>query len=411
MQAQIQNICVLGATGSIGGSTLDLIARHPESMRAFALTAHSSVDKLFDLCVRFQPEVVVVTDDVCKNIFAEKLKSSDLQIELLTDKEALSQLVSLGEIDTVVTGIVGAAGLLATLAAVRAGKRVLIANKEPLVMTGDLIMSEAQRCQADIIPLDSEHNAMFQCLPAHYLAARLSPEAAGVSRFILTGSGGPFRTMPTEKLTNVTPAQACAHPKWDMGAKISVDSATMMNKGLEYIETSKLFNADSSHIEVVVHPQSIVHSMVEFVDGSVIAQLGSPDMRVPIANALSWPKRIASGVARLDFSQVGRLDFEAPDLQRFPCLGLAMRVAEQGGCAPAVLNAANEIAVDAFLQGRCSFLDISEAVEEALQTDFESTSTDLEAVLAADKSARETTRRFLADRKLNDTTAVVKARL
>jgi 1-deoxy-D-xylulose-5-phosphate reductoisomerase len=370
------NLAVLGATGSIGASTLEVVGAHPDRYRVFALTAHASSDSLFNLCARCRPRFAVLSG-VSPNTNLES-KFKDIGSELLFGRAALEQVVTDSDCDAVMAAIVGAAGLPSTLAAARAGKRVLLANKEALVMAGPLVMRVARECGAQLLPVDSEHNAVFQCFS----------DRKSVRKIILTASGGPFRSMPMEKLDAVTPDQACAHPNWVMGRKISVDSATMMNKGLEVIEARWLFDVPAERIEVVIHPQSIVHSLVEYVDGSVIAQLSNPDMRVPIANALAHPERIGSGARPLDLTTMKNLSFERPDHQRFPCLQLAYDALRAGGTAPAVLNAANEIAVEAFLAGRLPFTAIPRVIEGTLRSCVTTEAESLSRILEADALAR-----------------------
>ena len=382
--ASVRNIAVLGATGSIGGSALDVIARHPERLRVSVLAAGSQVDALVALCVVHRPEHAVIAEQRYYGTLRDGLKMAGLATKPHAGAEALDELAASDACDTVVAAIVGAAGLSSTLAAARAGKRLLLANKEALVLAGELLMSAARGADAEIIPIDSEHNAIFQCL-------RSRQTQGDVRRILLTASGGPFRGRSRDSLAAVTPAQAVAHPKWSMGPKISVDSATLMNKGLELIEAHHLFAVPGEKLGVLVHPQSLVHSMVEFVDGSTLAQLGLPDMRTSLAVGLGWPQRIESGVAGLDLLAHGRLDFEAPDLQAFPCLRLAWQALEAGGTAPAVLNAANEIAVSAFLQGRIGFLAIPALVEDALAALPAAPADTLDALLAADAQARSIT--------------------
>ncbi len=382
-----KGVTVLGATGSIGMNTLNVIAMHPSRYRVVALTGNTQVERLFDQCRRFMPERAVMFDSSAARQLREHIQAADLPIEVFSGADGLNQAASLPQTDIVVAAIVGAAGLLPTLTAVRAGKRVLLANKEPLVMSGRLFMQEAQRAGSELLPIDSEHNAIFQCLPA---LAPADFAKIGVRKILLTCSGGPFRSAPLERLQQVTPEQACAHPNWVMGRKISVDSATLMNKGLELIEACRLFDATPDQIEVVIHPQSVIHSMVEYIDGSVLAQLSNPDMRTPIAHALAWPERIESGVASLDLSAIGRLEFAAPDLARFPCLRLAYDAARLGGTAPAILNAANEIAVQAFLDRRIAFLAIPKVIEATLSAVSVSQNMQLDAILAEDMRARET---------------------
>jgi len=359
----VKGITVLGATGSIGVSTLDVIARHPDLYRVVALTANSNVEDLFQQCQQFHPDYAVMADEQRAKDLACRLKARASNVQVLSGIEGLEEVSRLPEVDYVMAAIVGAAGLLPALSAVRAGKRLLLANKEALVVSGQLFMDEAEQYGAEILPIDSEHNAIFQCMPADY---RRGLTDVGVRRILLTASGGPFRNMPAEDLVRVTPEQACAHPNWSMGQKISVDSATMMNKGLEVIEACWLFHTRPDKIKVVLHPQSVIHSMVEYADGSVLAQMGNPDMRTPIAHALAWPERIESGVSSLDLFEIARLDFEAPDCRRFPCLSLAYQAIEQSGSAPAILNAANEIAVAAFLNRRVNFTAIPKIVESTL---------------------------------------------
>jgi 1-deoxy-D-xylulose-5-phosphate reductoisomerase len=356
-------VTVLGSTGSIGVSTLDVLARHPDRFRVVALTANSDVETMLAQCRRFRPGLVAMADPQAALVLRERLAGVQGAPEVLAGVEGLAQAATLPEAQVVMAAIVGAAGLVPTLAAAQAGKRLLLANKEALVVAGALLMEAVARSGAVLLPIDSEHNAIFQCLPPGFAdgLARV-----GVERILLTASGGPFLNTPREALAAVTPEQACAHPNWDMGRKISVDSATMMNKGLELIEACWLFGTGPERVQVVVHRQSVIHSLVQYVDGSVLAQLGNPDMRTPIAHALGWPERLISGVLPLDLFAVGRLDFEPPDLGRFPCLGLAIAAAASGGTAPAVLNAANEVAVAAFLGGRIGFMGIADVVEETL---------------------------------------------
>ncbi len=381
-----QGLTVLGATGSIGTSTLDVVSRHPDRFRVIALTGHSRLDVLAEQCRRFRPRFAVVASAADARLLGEKLRLQGLETEVLHGPHSLEAVARLPEVDTVMAAIVGAAGLPANLAAVRAGKRVLLANKESLVMAGPLFMAEVSRSGATLLPIDSEHNAIFQSLPMGFSG---DMKGSGVRRIILTASGGPFRQASRDRLALVTPDEACAHPNWVMGRKISVDSATMMNKGLEVIEAHWLFGASSDRIAVVIHPQSVVHSMVEYEDGSVIAQLGNPDMRTPIAHALGYPERIAAGVGSLDLCAIGTLGFEAPDVERFPCLALAYRALAEGDNAPAVLNAANEVAVAAFLAGRLPFLGIPDVIARTLDATPLGPIPDLAAVLDADRRARE----------------------
>jgi len=381
-----RQVAILGATGSIGTSALDVIARHPEQMRASVLAAGSNVDALLALCRTHRPDHAAIADPTLFERLRDGLADAGLATEAHAGHAAIETLAASAACDTVVAAIVGAAGLASTLAAARAGKRLLLANKESLVLAGTLLTREAAAAGAEIIPIDSEHNAIFQCL-----RSRDASLDAGVRRIILTASGGPFRGRSRAALETVTVAQAVAHPKWSMGPKISVDSATLMNKGLEVIEAHHLFNVPGSRIDVLVHPQSLVHSLVEFIDGSTLAQMGLPDMRTTLAVGLGWPRRIESGVAGLDLLSHGRLDFEAPDLDAFPCLRLAWQAMDAGGTAPAILNAANEEAVSAFLQGRIGFLSIPALVEHALSTLPHAAADTLEALLAADAQARHTT--------------------
>ncbi|HHO67744.1 MAG TPA: 1-deoxy-D-xylulose-5-phosphate reductoisomerase [Gammaproteobacteria bacterium] len=379
-------ITLLGSTGSIGVSTLDVIGRHPGRYRVVALTANADVDGLLAQCLAHRPRYAVMADAAAADRLRGRLAVEAPDIEVLDGEDSLVRVAQLDEVGCVMAGIVGAAGLLPTLAAARAGKRVLLANKEALVMAGQLFMDEVRRSGAVLLPVDSEHNAVFQCLPAGFLPGQAAPE--GVEQILLTASGGPFRTLPLEQLATVTAEQACAHPNWDMGRKISVDSATMMNKGLEVIEACWLFGLPDSRIQVVLHPQSVVHSLVQYRDGSVLAELGNPDMRTPIAHALAWPQRIGSGVGLLDLFAVGRLDFEPPDLDRFPCLALAGRAWRAGGTAPALLNAANEVAVQAFLDGELAFTGIAGVIAAVLDRCPVRDAGSLEAILAADAEAR-----------------------
>lgn len=378
-------LTILGATGSIGVSTLDVVARHPERFEVVALTGYSQVEVLAAQCRQFRPAYAVVGAAADAQRLARMLRDAGLATEVLHGAQALVQVASLPEVDAVMAAIVGAAGLPPTLAAARAGKRVLLANKEALVMAGAVFMGEARRAGALLLPIDSEHNAVFQSMPHNYAG---DMARGAVRRILLTASGGPFRTTPLAALTAVTPEQAVAHPNWVMGRKISVDSATMMNKGLEVIEAHWLFNAPADRIEVVIHPQSVIHSLVDYADGSVLAQLGNPDMRTPIAHALAWPERIDSGVAPLDLFAVAQLNFERPDLARFPCLDLAYRALRAEGNAAAVLNAANEVAVGAFLDRRLSFLGIADLIAATLDAVPQAAVPDLAAVLEADRQGR-----------------------
>lgn len=387
----MQRITILGATGSIGESTLDVVRRHPDRYTVHALSAHRQVDKLAAACVEFRPaRAVVGTADAAREL-ETRLRAAGVPTEVSHGPAELESIAADAGTDAVMAAIVGAAGLRSSLAAARAGKRVLLANKESLVMSGAIFMDAVREHGATLLPIDSEHNAIFQCLPTDDPRYR-----AGVSKILLTASGGPFRTRDPSTLHDITPDQACAHPKWVMGRKISVDSATMMNKGLEVIEAHWLFGAPADRIEVLIHPQSIVHSMVAYADGSVLAQLGNPDMRTPIAYGMAHPERIDSGVTTLDLTVAGGLHFEKPDLVRFPCLGLAFDALRAGGLAPAVLNAANEVAVDAFLAGGIRFTDISRVVAGVLEQPYGGSADSLEGVLEADAGARDAAHKLVA---------------
>lgn len=392
-----QQITLLGATGSIGVSTLDVIARHPERYSVYALTAHRQVDKLAEQCLRHAPRFAVMVDHTAALKLQTILRAAGCATEVLAGSQALIEVASAPDVNAVMAAIVGAAGLEPSLAAAQAGKKVLLANKEALVLSGQLFMDAVEASDACLLPIDSEHNAVFQSLPASY---RRDPGAAGVRRVLLTASGGPFRNTPIEMLDAVTPDQACSHPNWVMGRKISVDSATMMNKGLEVIEAHWLFGVPAEQIEVVVHPQSVIHSMVDYVDGSVIAQLGNPDMRTPIAYALAWPQRIDSGVGALDLIAISKLTFERPDFDRFPCLSLAYQALRAGGVAPAALNAANEEAVAAFLEERLGFRRIADIIAATLERIGPMAVDSLEAILAADARARAIARDEIRKRSL-----------
>lgn len=386
----MQSVTVLGSTGSIGVSTLDVLGRHPERFKVFALSADRQWQLLATQCIQYKPRYAVLSSEAAARNLRVELAQRHCPTEVLFGADALAQIAAHSDVDTVMAAIVGAAGLLPTLAAVNAGKKVLLANKEALVMAGGLFTRAVAESGAVLLPIDSEHNAIFQCLPNHcadYLSDGLA--SSGVRKILLTASGGPFRNTPLDELAAVTPEQACAHPNWRMGQKISVDSATMLNKGLELIEACWLFNARPEQIDVVIHPQSIIHSMVEYVDGSVLAQLGNPDMRTPIAHALAWPERIASGVSSLDIIALGRLDFSAPDYARFPCLRLAQEAALRGATAPAILNAANEVAVSAFLQRRLRFDQIYEVIDAVLQHLPIDEPDSLHVVQTADSQARK----------------------
>jgi len=382
-------VSILGATGSIGASALDVIARHPQRFRVSALAAHRKVDELVALCVRFRPDLAVIADSAFEHALRDKIRSAGLSTRVASGDEGLREAAVTG--DTIVAAIVGAAGLDSTLAAARAGKRVLLANKEAVVMAGALLLAALQRDGGELIPIDSEHNAIFQCLPGR----RTDLASAGVRRVLLTASGGPFRGYARAQLATITPEQACAHPNWVMGRKISVDSATLMNKGLEVIEAHWLFGAAPEQIDVVVHRESIVHSLVEYVDGSVLAQLGNPDMRTALAHALAWPERIEAGVPALDLMKIAQLNFEAPDRQTFRCLDLAYQALGAGGTAPTILNAANEIAVGAFLERTLPFLAISELIESTLAAIPSVPADSIETLIHADLTAREAAQRII----------------
>ena len=379
----MQYITILGATGSIGVSTLDVLARHPDKYALHALTAHSKVDELAAQCVQFRPRRAVVGSAAGAARLQELLRAQQVVVDVSWGEAALCEVAA--EADTVMAAIVGAAGLAPTLAAARAGRKILLANKEALVLSGQLFMDLVERHGAVLLPIDSEHNAIFQSLPASY---GRSPAHAGVAKIVLTASGGPFLKRAVETLEDVTPDEACKHPNWEMGRKISVDSATMMNKGLEVIEAHWLFGCPAEQIEVVIHPQSVIHSMVSYVDGSVLAQLGNPDMRTPIAHALAFPERIASGVAQLDLTSMAALQFDKPDYARFPCLALAFAALRAGGTAPALLNAANEVAVEAFLQRRIGFRDIDRVIARVMVENAHGAADSIDAVMAQDGRAR-----------------------
>lgn len=386
----LETVTILGATGSIGRQTLDVLARNPERYRVLGLTAGHRWRELAEHCLAWRPRFAALADEQAAEALRNHLHEAGSHTQVLAGHAGVAEVAALQEVDTVVAAIVGAAGVRPTLAAVEAGKKILLANKETLVVTGALFMDAVKRHGATLLPVDSEHNAIFQCLPAEGVGP-------GVRRLLLTASGGPFRGWTREQLTAVTPEQAVCHPNWDMGPKISVDSATLMNKGLEYIEACWLFDVAPERIEVVIHPQSVVHSMVEYLDGSVLAQMGTPDMRTPIACALSWPERIESGASRLDFATLSGLDFQAPDNQAFPCLGLARQAMEEGGAATAVLNAANEEAVAAFLDRRLGFNAIGAVVEETLQRTPSSRCADVDAVMDVDARARVLARSLIRE--------------
>jgi len=383
----MQTLTILGATGSIGLSTLDVVRQHPDKYKIIALTAHKSVEQMAKLCEEFQPQFVVMVDENAAEQLSQKISKN---IIVLTGKENLNKVASLPEVTTVMAAIVGAAGLLPTLAAAKSGKRVLLANKESLVMSGQILINTVKENGATLLPIDSEHNAIFQCLNGQ--------DRKGLERILLTASGGPFRTWKDEDLQKVTPSQACAHPNWSMGRKISVDSATLMNKGLEVIEACWLFDLPPEKVTVVIHPQSIIHSLVEYNDGSLLAQLGNPDMRTPIAYSLAFPQRISSGVNSLNLFEISRLDFEQPNLQKFPCLRLAFEAMKMGGTATAILNAANEIAVEMFLNEKLSFIEIPKVIEETLSRCKIEEAIDLKTILKADEQAREIAKELCHDR-------------
>lgn len=389
MAGPVKRIALFGATGSIGASALDVIARHPDRYVVDALTAHARVDELVALCARFRPRVAAVADPAHYAALRGALAARGLTTEARCGAESLVEIASDSRNDTVIAAIVGAAGVASTLAAARSGKRLLLANKESVVVAGELLMAEVAASGSTLIPIDSEHNAIFQCLP-------LNGGKRGVRRIVLTASGGPFRDRARDSLADVTPEEACAHPNWSMGPKISVDSATLMNKGLEVIEAHHLFNLPAEQIDVVLHPQSTIHSLVDYVDGSMLAQLGNPDMRTSLAVGLAWPERIDAGVAPLDLISAGRLDFRTPNTEAFPCLALAYSALKSGGSAPAVLNAANEIAVSAFLQRRLAFLGIPALIEETMQRLPSLPSVTLEDRLSADAEARRVAMALLA---------------
>ena len=389
MAGPLKRIALFGATGSIGASALDVIARHPDRYVVDALSAHSQVEALVALCVRFRPRVAAITDDSRYAALREGLAAAGLDTVAVAGAATLDAIAADDRNDTVIAAIVGAAGVASTLAAARAGKRLLLANKESVVLAGELLMAEVAAGGATLVPIDSEHSAIFQCLPSQ-------GGHGGVRRIVLTASGGPFRGWSREQLVDITPEQACAHPNWSMGRKISVDSATLMNKGLEVIEAHHLFDLPAERIDVVVHPQSTIHSLVDYVDGSMLAQLGQPDMRTTLAVGLAWPERIEAGVAPLDLLAIARLDFQAPDLAAFPCLGLAFEALRAGGSAPAVLNAANEVAVSAFLQRRLAFLGIPALIERTMHRLPALPSATLDDRLAADAEARRIATGLLA---------------
>ncbi len=394
----MKNITILGATGSIGINTLDVIKRHRQIYEVTALTANRQVDRMVSLCQEWSPRYAVMADADAADNLDKRLKKLDIALEVLSGIDGLNFVASLAEVDIVMAAIVGSAGLLPSLAAAQAGKRVLLANKEALVMSGQLFIDAVRNNGAELLPIDSEHNAIFQCMPPQFkIPSSSNEELAGVSRILLSASGGPFRSYPIDQLEFVTPDQACAHPNWSMGRKISVDSATMMNKGLEVIEACWLFSLPPSQVDVLLHPQSVIHSLVEYVDGSVLAQLGNPDMRTPIAHALAWPERISSGVPRLNLVEIARLDFEPVDFDRFPCLKLAYDAMSAGGTTSTILNAANEIAVQAFLEERLRFTAIPEVIETTLSKFTGRAATSLEIILEDDARARDLARATIKD--------------
>ncbi|RSO55967.1 1-deoxy-D-xylulose-5-phosphate reductoisomerase [Acinetobacter lactucae] len=392
-----QSVCILGVTGSIGQSTLKILNQHPDKYSVFAVSAHSRISELVDICKQFQPKVVVVPKQKVDELVALFAKNELQNIEILADQKGLISIASHSDVDVVMAAIVGAAGLLPTLAAVKAGKRVLLANKEALVMSGEIMMQAARDHQALLLPVDSEHNAIFQSLPHNYLEAdRNGQPQQGVSRILLTASGGPFLNHSLEQLEQVTPQQACKHPNWSMGQKISVDSATLMNKGLELIEACHLFSISEHFVTVVVHPQSIIHSMVQYVDGSTLAQMGNPDMCTPIAHALAWPERLQTSVPALDLFEYSQLNFQAPDIQKFPALDLARQAMRAGGLAPTILNAANEVAVAAFLKEKIGFTNIPQVVEHTLQKLENSVADNIESILNKDEVARQVAQQYIS---------------
>lgn len=381
----VKQITVLGSTGSIGVSTLDVVARYPDRFKIFALTANRNVERMAQQIRDFTPRYAVMSNVDAATQLRQLLADTHYKTEILAGETALAEVAAASDVDYVMAAIVGAAGLLPTLAAVRAGKRILLANKEALVMCGALFMEAVQQSGSELLPIDSEHNAIFQCLPAQH---RDGLEPIGVRRIVLTASGGPFRDKPFSEFAAITPQQACAHPNWSMGRKISVDSATMMNKGLELIEACWLFNTSHDKVDVLVHRQSVIHSMVEYLDGSVLAQMGNPDMRIPIAYGLSWPQRLDSGVASLDLTQIAQLDFEPLDNDKFPCLRLAAQAIATGGTVPVALNAANEVAVAAFLENRLSFTGIYQLVDAVLQQYQGQAASSVDLIMAEDMRAR-----------------------
>ncbi|MAS81288.1 MAG: 1-deoxy-D-xylulose-5-phosphate reductoisomerase [Legionellales bacterium] len=382
----MKGITILGSTGSIGVNTLNVISRHADKYKVKALTANVNLHKLSEQCIKYKPEFAVMVDDDSAFLLEQELKNRAPDVTVLSGVDGLLKVATLFDVDYVMAAIVGAAGLLPTLGAAKAGKRVLLANKEALVMSGQIFMDTVRENNAELLPIDSEHNAIFQCMPVDFSSGI---KKLGIKKILLTASGGPFRTTPLEQLPTMTPEQACAHPNWIMGRKISVDSATMMNKGLEVIEACWLFHTQTKAIQVVIHPQSVIHSLVEYTDGSVLAQLGNPDMRTPIAYGLAWPNRIDAGVERLDLFEIAQLDFVKPDEQRFPCLRIAREAMEQGGTTSAILNAANEVAVDEFLHKRLRFTDIARVIETVLENVMYHQATSLDVIISDDQAARD----------------------
>lgn len=387
------SVTVLGATGTIGLNTLDIISQHADRYTVHALTANHNVDGMFKLCLKYQPSIAVMTDEVAADALSARLKAADIHTDVQAGVDALCRVARADSVDVVMAAIVGAAGLLPALAAAEAGKRVLLANKEALVMSGQLFIDAVKENGATLLPIDSEHNAIFQCLPSSY--AHEGASASGVNKILLTASGGPFRGFNQQQLAGVTVEQAVSHPNWVMGRKISIDSASLMNKGLEVIEACWLFDVSVDMIDVVVHPQSVIHSMASYKDGSVLAQMGNPDMRTPIAHALAWPERISAGVEALDLHEVAQLTFERPDKENFPCLQLAFDAIRTGGTASAILNAANEIAVEAFLQREIAFVEIPKVVEFALENADIVEATSLDVIYQADHAARELAKQYV----------------
>lgn len=387
-----QSLTILGATGSIGQSTLKIVSQHPDKYQLYAVSGHQRIDELVDICIQFSPKVVAIPSIQIEKFQTIAVQKKLLRLpEIVTNEQGLIEITTANEVDIVMAAIVGAAGLLPTVAAVKAGKKVLLANKEALVMSGDILLAEAEKSGALLLPVDSEHNAIFQCLPEQYFNYRQANKQPqlGVSQILLTASGGPFLNFTQQQLQDVTPEQACKHPNWSMGRKISVDSATLMNKGLELIEACHLFAISEHFVTVVIHPQSIIHSMVQYIDGSTLAQMGNPDMCTPIAHALAWPERMATQVKSLNLFEIQNLDFYPPDIDKFPALQLARQTMQAGGTAASILNAANEIAVAAFLQQKIGFVDIAKLVDAVLQQSHIQTATTLDVILAADQLARQ----------------------